>query len=206
MQKPETGQVLPYPIELYLSKKTIAFVMAFGLLLFPLYFYGLPLAQEDNEWVAVLCIWLFMFFIVMAVIAILMALIKGEPVLRITDRGIDLLQVLRWPQQKKLLWQDIYDIDVDRRVIKHSEIWTLFIQPKQGKAIQYPIRPMRYKDRILNELEIVNTVNLAFEGSAAVHYEPIEMERMKLMTKKAKYLSLILIVLLLAVYLFVVFK
>ena len=206
MQKPETGQVLKYPIELYLSKKTITLVIALGFLLFPLYFYGLPLAQEDNEWLVIVFTWLMMVMIVMAVIAVLMALIKGEPVLRITDESIDILQVLRRPQQKKLLWQDIYYIDIDYRVIKNSKIWILVIQPKQGKVIQYPIRPMRYQHYILNEVEIVNTVQLAFEGNAAIHYELIEIDKVKLITKRTKYLLLILIALLLAVYLFVVFK
>lgn len=206
MQKLEAGQVLKYPVELYLSKKTIVLVIALGLSLFPLYFYGLPWAQEDNEWFVIVFTWLMMVMIVMAVLSILIALIKGEPVLRITDEGIDMLQVLRRPQQKKLLWQDISYIDIDHHVIKHSEIWMLVIQPKQGKVIQYPIRPMRYQNYILNEMEIVNTVQLAFEGNAAIRYEPIEIDRIKLVTKKTKYLLLILIVLLLAVYLFAVFK
>lgn len=206
MQKLETGQVLKYPVELYLSRKTIALVIALGLSLFPLYFYGLPLAQEDNEWFVIVFTWLMMVMIVMAVLSILIALIKGEPVLRITDEGIDILQVLRRPQQKKLLWQDISYIDIDHHVIKHSEIWMLVIQPKQGKVIQYPIRPMRYQNYILNEMEIVNTLQLAFEGNAAIRYEPIEIDRIKLVTKKTKYLLLILIVLLFAVYLFAVFK
>ena len=206
MQKLQKGQVLKYPIDLYLSKKNIALMLVLGLLLFPLFFYGVPWVQEKNDWLALVSIWFFIVLIFFGVIVVLLTLIKGKPVLQITDTGITLLQVIRRPQQRYLSWQDIECIGIDCQVIKHHEIWLLVIQPKQGKLIQCPIKPMRYKDAILNEMEVVHLVQLAFEGRSAIHYEPIEMERMKLLTPRMKWLILALILICLAVYLFLLFK
>ena len=111
---------------------------------------------------------------------------------------------MRRPQQRYLSWQDIGYIGIDCRVIKRHELWLLVIKPKQGKLIQYPIKPMRYKDTILNEMETVHLVQLASEGRSAIHYEPIEMERMKLLTPRAKWLLLVLVVLCFAFYLFLI--
>ena len=204
MQKLQKGQVLKYPIDLYLSNKYVLSILALGLLIFPLYYYGIPMAQADGEWLVVISVWVLIVFIAVAVFTVLFAFITGKPVFQITNKGITILQVLRRPQQRYLSWQDIGYIGIDCRVIKRYEIWLLVIKPKQGKLIQYPIRSMRYKDAILNEVEVVHLVQLASEGRSAIHYEPIEMERMKLLTPRAKWLLLALVVLCFAFYLFLI--
>lgn len=205
MQKLQKGQVLKYPIDLYLSNKHMLLILALGLLIFPLYYYGLPIAKDEG-WFFIIVMWLSIILIAVAVFTVLFAFITGKPVFQITDKGLTILQVLRRPQQRYLSWQDIEDIGIGRRVIKRHEIWLLVIQPKQGKIIQYPIRSMRYKDSILNEVEVVHLVQLASEGRSAIHYEPIEMERMKLITPKGKWLLLALVVLCIAFYLFLIIK
>ena len=205
MQKLKKGQVLKYPIDLYLSNKHMLWILALGLLIFPLYSYGIPIAR-DKGWFYIIAMWLSIILIAVAVFTVLFVFITGKPIFQITDKGITILQVLRRPQQRYLSWQDIGSIGVDRRVIKRHEIWLLVIRPKQGKLIQYPIRSMRYKDAILNEMEIVHLVQLASEGRSAIHYEPIEMERIKLITPRTKWLLLALVFLCIAVYLFLVFK
>lgn len=201
MQKLKKGQVLKYPIDLYLSNKHMLLILALGLLIFPLYYYGIPIAK-DKGWFYIIIMWLSIILIVVAVLTILFAFITGKPVFQITDKGMTNLQLLRRPQQRYLSWQDIEYVGIDRRVIKRHEIWLLMIQPKQGKLIQYPIRSMRYKDSVLNELEVVHLVQLASEGRSAIHYEPIEMERIKLITKRTKWLLLIIFILLSFVYYF----
>lgn len=205
MQKLKKGQVLKYPIDLYLSNKHMLSILALGLLIFPLYFYGIPIAKDEG-WFYIIIMWLSIILIVVAVFTILFAFITGKPVFQITDKGITILQVLRRPQQRYLLWQDIECIGIDRRVIKRHEIWLLVIQPKQGKLIQYPIRPMRYKDSILNEVEVVHLAQLASEGRSAIHYEPIEMERIKLISPKGKWLLFALVLICIVFYLFLIIK
>ena len=202
MQKLEEGQALAYPIDLYLSKKQIMLVLALGLLLFPLYFYGIPWAQEKDDWIALLCIWFFIIVIFLGLVAILLSIIKAKPVLQITDKGLVILQVLKIPQQRHILWEDIYLVGMDYRVISRQEIWLLLIQPYEGKTIQYPIKSMRYKNFILNEMEIINLVKHAFEGDKILRYQPIEMQRMQLITQRAKWLFYILLVLCILFYLF----
>ncbi len=205
MQKLKKGQVLKYPIDLYLSNKHMLSILTLGLLIFPLYFYGIPIAKDEG-WFYIIIMWLSMILIVVAVFTILFAFITGKPAFQITDKGITILQVLRRPQQRYLLWQDIECIGIDRRVIKRHEIWLLVIQPKLGKLIQYPIRSMRYKDSILNEVEVVHLVQLASEGRSAIHYEPIEMERIKLISPKGKWLLFALVLLCIVFYLFFIIK
>lgn len=205
MQKLKKGQVLKYPIDLYLSKKYMLLILALGLLIFPLYYYGLPIAKDEG-WFFIMVMWLSIILIAVAVFTVLFAFITGKPIFQITDKGITILQVLRRPQQKDLLWQDIEYIGMDHRIISRHEIWMLVIQPKQGKTIQYPIRSMRYKDAVLNELEIVYLVQLASEGRSAIHYEPIEMERIKLITPRVKWLLLALVLLCIVFYLLFMIK
>lgn len=205
MQKLKKGQVLKYPIDLYLSNKHMLLILALGLLIFPLYYYGIPIAK-DKGWFYIIIMWLSIILIVVAVLTILFAFITGKPVFQITDKGMTNLQLLRRPQQRYLSWQDIEYVGIDRRVIKRHEIWLLMIQPKQGKLIQYPIRSMRYKDSVLNELEVVHLVQLASEGRSAIHYEPIEMERMTLLTPRVKRLLLALVLLCIVFYLFFIIK
>lgn len=206
MQKLKKGQVLKYPIDLYLSKKYMLLILALGLLIFPLYYYGIPMAQADGEWLVITSVWVFIVFIAVAVFTVLFAFITGKPIFQITDKGITILQVLRRPQQRDLLWQDIEYIGMDHRIISRHEIWLLVIQPKQGKLLQYPIRSMRYKDFILNEVEVVHLVQLASEGRSAIHYEPIEMERIKLITPRVKWLLLALVLLCIVFYLLFMIK
>ncbi|NRD69897.1 hypothetical protein HQR03_05035 [Psychrobacter okhotskensis] len=205
MQKLKKGQVLKYTIDLYLSNKHMLSILALGLLIFPLYYYGLPIAKDEG-WFFIIVMWLSIILIAVAVFTVLFAFITGKPVFQITDKGITILQVLRRPQQRYLLWQDIECIGIDCRVIKRHEIWLLMIQPKQGKIIQYPIRSMRYKDAILNEVEVVHLVQLASEGRSAIHYEPIGMERIKLITPRVQWLLLALIFLCIVFYLFFMIK
>lgn len=153
-----------------------------------------------------MCTWFFIVLISFGVIALLLVLTKGEPILQITNKGITLLQTMRRPQQRYLSWQEIESIGMDCRVIKRYEMWLLLIELKQGKLIQYPIKSMRYKDSILNELEVIYVVQLAFEGRPAIHYEPIEMEKMKLFTPRVKWLSIALIILCIVFYLFFIIK
>jgi len=205
MQKLQKGEVLKYPIDFYVSKKNIVLMVVVGLLLFPLCFYGIPWAQEENDWILTLCTWFFIALSSFSVIALFLLLIKGGPVLQITNKGITLLQTMRRPQQRYLSWQEIEDIGMNYQVVGHQTIWLLVIQPKQGKLIQYPIKSMRYKDSILNELEVIYVVQLAFEGASAIHYKPIEMESIQWLTPRVKWLSIALILLCLVIYLFLIF-
>lgn len=201
MQKLKKGQVLKYPIDLYLSNKHMLLILALGLLVFPLYYYGIPIAKDEG-WFFIIVMWLSIILITVAVCAILFVFITGKPIFQITDKGISISQVLRRPQQRYLLWQDVCFVGMDHRIISHNEIWMLVIQPNKGKVIQFPIKSMRYKDYLLNEAEVVHSVQRAFEGFPVIHYEPIEMERMKLLTSRVKWLLLGLIVLCIVFYLF----
>ncbi len=202
MQKLKKGQVLTYPIDLYLSKKHILLILALGLLIFPLYYYCVPIMQEEGGWVAVIILLLLIILIVLGVIVSLLALLSGKPALQISTNGLTILQVLRKSKQKSVLWRDVECIDISYQVYGRTETWALVIQPKQGKVIQYPLKTMRYKDTLLNEMEIYHIVKLAFEGKPAIHYQSIEMERIKLITKKTKWLLLIIFILLSLVYFF----
>ena len=57
MQKLQKGQLLKYPIDLYLLNKHVLSILALGLLISPLYYYGVPMVQADGEWLVAISIW-----------------------------------------------------------------------------------------------------------------------------------------------------
>ena len=178
MQTLNQGQGLAYPIEFYLSQKTIAVILALGLLLLPLGFYAVPWAQQGSQWVALLFIWLAIGIILLSLTTLTLTLIKREPLLRISDQGLDILQVLQTPQQKHVPWKEIAHLDIVHRAMKFNEVWVLVLHPKAGygKVIQYPIKPMRCQGRLYREQEIAQMLEQAFDGHSDTQHKPTATE------------------------------